>query len=85
MKKFEQFLTEARGRIFIEDCEPGKTYTVGYRGNNWNARFEEWFIEDNGPRMKWTDKEGGSWEAYMFNGRMCVGSSADELKIIAEY
>ena len=85
MSKFNKFLTETRGRFYPEDCEPGKTYTVGYRSNTWDATFEGWYIDnkDDKPRMKWSDDEVGEWDAYMFEGRMCVGSSADELKIIS--
>lgn len=83
MKKFEHFLTEARGRFYPEDCKTGMKYTVGYRNNTWDATFIGWEIKDEKPRMKWEDDEIGEWDAYMFEGRMCVGSSADELKIIS--
>ena len=84
MSKYEKYLTEARGKLFPDDCKVGSTYTVGYRSDKWDATFEGWEIKNNLPRMKWTDEEVGEWDAYMFEGKMSVGSSADPLIIYAE-
>lgn len=79
----ESILTE--GRIYPERCEVEHTYLVGYRRHEFEAKFKGWVSRaDKTPRMKWADKDGTTWEAYMFNGVMSVGTSADPLMIFKE-
>ena len=77
-----RILTEGR-QIDLEDVEVGKTYDLGYRTARFTAKFNGWFIE-RGPRMKWESADDGEWEAYMFEGTMVLGSSADKLLIFGE-
>lgn len=76
--------------INIEDVQSGTDYIVGYRSHRWSSRFVRWEIDSHSwsdtpaPRMLWRDHETGEpgeWEAYMHKGAMCVGSSADRLKV----
>lgn len=81
-------------RLFPDDCKPGKTYRLGYRSHTWTSTFVKWSLDHNGPRMHFKDvpdngpgeeHEGGmEWEAYMYNGFMAVGSSADKLLVFEE-
>ena len=63
----------------------GKTYRVGYGGNTTPCKFLGWKIDGNNVTMLFKDvKDGDSWSAYMHNGVMVVGSSANELEIDGE-
>ena len=68
-------------RLYPEDLKVGHVYRVGYRGWRWLSTFRGWFLDDDGqPRMRFEDGGGVSeWHAYLFKGRLCVGSSADLL------
>ena len=81
----QRLMSEARqGQVFLEDVEVGKSYNLGYRQTTFTSTFNGWICDDNGPRMMWEDDEAGNWEAYMFQGYMAVGSSADKLEIFGE-
>ena len=63
----------------------GSIYKVGYGRHVWESRFEGWTIENNEPYMNWTDmKNGDPWSAYIYDGVVSVGSSANPLLIHGE-
>ena len=62
----------------------GKTYTIGYRAQRWASTFLGWELQGGEPHMKWEDADGTTWEAYIFDGFVAVGSSADPLLVISE-
>lgn len=75
----------AAGRVYLEDVVVGQTYATGYRNMTWVSTFLGWECDASGPKMKWRAEDDGSeWEAYMFESKMCVGSSADPLVIFEE-
>lgn len=79
-----RILAEGR-RVDLEDVEVGKSYDLGYRRDvRFTAKFNGWELTDGGPRMKWENADGTQWEAYMFQGTMVLGSSADKLLIFGE-
>ena len=65
----------------------GQTYTVGYRSSRWLSTFLGWKLEGGEPYMMWKDApsenypEGLEWKAYISDGVVVVGSSADPLII----
>ena len=85
-------INEVSGRarkLYPEDCKHGYKYELGYRTHRWTSTFLGWHIYNPGsgedaPRMQWTDDNGSEWEAYMFEGKMSVGTSADPLIIYAD-
>jgi hypothetical protein len=65
---------------YIDDLKPGEVATVGYRHHRWQSTFVGWVLEDGVPRAQFRDNDRDTvWEAYLFEGRICVGSSADTL------
>jgi len=73
------------GKLYPEDCIPEKTYLIGYRAHEWKSIFKGWKLSSKKPVMLWQDTDDtNTWESYMFHGQMCVGTSADLLKIIDE-
>jgi len=66
---------------YIDDLNPGDAAIVGYRNHRIPTRFVGWKLEDGKPRASFRDHDGMEWDAYMYEGRFCVGSSADELKV----
>jgi len=81
-KMTEKSKQAARG-VFPEMCKVGKTYNVGYRNSTEPCIFKGWKIDAGGPNMIWESVDGsGQWEAYMYNGYMAVGSSADKIVIL---
>lgn len=62
----------------------GKTYTIGYRTQRWISTFLGWELQGGEPYMKWKDEDGTTWEAYIFDGFVAVGSSADPLLVLSE-
>jgi len=83
-------LKKARWKV---EPKAGQDYEIGYRTNRWISTFLGWVLKGGKPHMKWkdveaagdtTDPAGGAgmeWEAYLFEGRVVVGSSADTLII----
>ena len=70
-------------QLYVNDCKPGHPYLCSTPdGNTWKARFVKWTLQP-GPVMVWYEFDG-EWEAFMYDGKMCVGSSAEELLIIRE-
>jgi|LWDU01.1.fsa_nt_gi hypothetical protein len=92
IKEEQARLSEARSRkLYPDDMEVGKSYKVGYKGrmspsHEWVATFQGWETETDGPRMNWVDvdERATKWQAYMFQGKMSIGSSADPLIIHGE-
>ena len=74
---------KASTRIYPENCQKGKTYHVSFGGSGTYCKFLGWSSSDReAPEMYWLDEADDTrWEAYMFHGRMCAGSSADEIVI----
>lgn len=71
-------------KVYPEDVQVGKTYTLGYRNNRWSSNFLAWESDPQtgAPVMTWMDAEHpDGWQAYMFRGVMVVGTSADQLLI----
>lgn len=66
----------------------GQSYTIGYRGHRWISKFVGWTIEGGTPYMNWEDEKPGEtsppWQAYIFEGRVVVGSSADPLLVLSK-
>jgi hypothetical protein len=63
----------------------GKSYRLGYRTQTFEASFKGWTIENGEPYMNWADlKNGDEWSAYIYDGVVSVGSSADPLLIHGE-
>jgi hypothetical protein len=63
----------------------GKSYRLGYRTQTFEASFKGWTIENGEPYMNWVDlKSGDEWSAYIYDGVVSVGSSADPLKVYGE-
>jgi len=86
-------INEAKSKLYPEDCEPNKLYKVGYGRHQWESEFVEWRLDKSSytkhaiPCMIWKEQEGVKaleWEAYMFEGKMCVGSSSDTLIVYGE-
>ncbi len=66
--------------IYPEDVKPNRIYMVGGSA----SKFLGWGLR-SGPRMTWEDTTyGDEWQAYMFEGRMVFGSSAQPLWISGE-
>lgn len=63
----------------------GNKYLIGYRSVKWESVFVGWKLENGEPYMMWKDApsesqpQGMEWEAYIFDGKVSVGSSADPL------
>ena len=66
------------------DPKPGSSYLLGYRNNTWTSTFKGWALEGGEPRMLWEDPDGMAWEAYLYNGVVSVGTSADTLKVFGK-
>ena len=79
----EEILNERR-KLYPEDLKKGKIYLMGYKNHQWKSIFLGWKIDLNGPKMNFKDEKIGKWEAYMSDGIMCVGSSADKLIVYKE-
>lgn len=79
-KVAEKYAGKLANAIYPEDVKPNRSYYVG--GSN--SRFLGWSLGPNGPRMTWEDVDGDEWVAYMFEGRMVFGSSAQPLWIAGE-
>ena len=62
----------------------GKTYMLATRSNSWPATFLGWGISNGEPEMKWQDADGMTWEAYIYDGVVSVGSGALRLQIKGE-
>jgi len=83
-----RMLKEGRGRVQLEDVEPGVVYELSSKGaygpaNSWTAEFVRWDVDSQGPRMVWRDTDDGTeWEAYLFESVFSVGSSATPLQVI---
>ena len=73
----------SRNKLFIDSLKVGDLATLGYRTHRFDSIFAGWSLDGGAPRAKFVDADGTEWDAYMFEGRMCVGSSADELKVHA--
>jgi hypothetical protein len=81
-EKMVEKKTAASG-IYPERCKVGQTYNVGYKQFTDLCIFKGWKIDAGGPNMVWEAVDGGGeWEAYMYHGYMCVGSSADKIVIL---
>jgi len=77
-------------KLHIDDLKEGKAALVGYRAHQWRVVFMGWALRtENGrtdPVAKFRDEDDGmEWAAYLFEGKFCVGSSADQLKVYAVY
>ncbi len=66
------------------DPKPGGTYILRYRNQTWNSTFKGWTLEGGEPRMHWVDTDGMDWEAYLYDGRVSVGTSADPLNVLGK-
>lgn len=67
-------------KIYIDDLKVGQVVTCGYRTHFWSAKFQGFKLENGQPRALFVDTEDGmEWDAYLFHGKFCVGSSADPL------
>ena len=64
--------------------KPGNSYTLGSRNHTWKSTFKGWALEGGEPSMHWVDEDGTVWEAYLYNGVVSVGSSADPLKVLGK-
>lgn len=85
--KKEGLLTKSARSLYPEDLKIGKTYSMGYRSSKFEATFLGWSVVSGAPEMSFSEPGEGraeEWRAYMFHGVMCVGSSADPLKIYGE-
>jgi hypothetical protein len=80
----QKLVVEARGRVFLEDLEPGVVYALGTpRGAIGTSEFVGWKIDETGaPTMAWRDDDGTAWEAYLYRGKFSVGSSGDPLEVL---
>ena len=84
---YENFIiNESKSKLQAEDLEPEKIYQLGYRKHVWVAKFLGWELdEEKKPIMKFIDIVDGKpeqdniYHAYMFNGVMSIGTSADKL------
>jgi len=79
------------GGKWKKDPKVGKTYLIGYRSQKWVSTFLGWEIKGGEPYMRWKDApseelkpEYMEWEAYIYDGMVVVGSSADPLFVYGE-
>ncbi len=91
LKKAEEDVNDLHKEAFNKkaaswkvDPKPGNSYTLGSRNHTWKSTFKGWALEGGEPHMHWVDEDGTVWEAYLYNGVVSVGSSADTLKILGK-
>jgi hypothetical protein len=71
-------------KLHIDDLGVNDRAQLGSRpSNRFVSTFLGWRIEDGAPRAHFVDDDGTEWDAYLFEGKFCVGSSADELRVYA--
>jgi hypothetical protein len=80
-------------KLFLDDLRIGDTAKLGAKGTDhtWSAIFLGFSLDErsNGfpPTPRATFRDVGdswddTWEAYLYEGRFCIGSSAQELKVL---
>ncbi len=69
----------------ISHLKVGQRVRVGYR--SWIPDEDDVFVGFSGEgedrRATFRNEDGSTWDAYRFNNRWCVGSSADGAKLYA--
>jgi hypothetical protein len=83
----------AKQKLFLDDLRIGDTAKLGAKGTDhtWSAIFLGFSLDErsNGfpptPRATFCDvgdQVSDTWDAYLYEGRFCIGTSAQELKVL---
>ena len=76
-----------------EEVKKGRTYMVngmvtrgkGGMSNSQLATFLGWELTTDGPIMKWQNKDGEKWQAFMYEGGMRAGDFDDNSRFTIGY
>lgn len=67
----------------VDRLKVGEVCKAGYGAYMVETEFNGWTLEKGQPYANFTDVDDGlKWQAYIFENKICLGSSAKPLKIL---